>query len=91
MKIYYYIIAVTSFLFFLLADLEGQTMSMSKERILMLTPEWNGERFEDGRPKVSDGILERMKAISLEEKSSVLLVAFCNWLICLLPSLLLFG
>ncbi len=72
MKNYYYIIAATSFLFFLLADLEGQTISMSKERILMLTPEWNGERFEDGRPKVSDGILERMKAISLEEAWSVL-------------------
>lgn len=59
-------------LIFLLSDLLGQTMSMSKSQMLMLTPEWKGERFEDGRPKVADDILERMKAISLEEAWSVL-------------------
>ena len=32
-----------------------------------LTEEWQGERFEDGRPKVPDAILERMKKISIEE------------------------
>jgi regulator of RNase E activity RraA len=31
------------------------------------TPEWKGERFADGRPKVPDAILERMKKVTLEE------------------------
>ena len=31
------------------------------------TPEWKGERFADGRPKVPDAILERMKTVTLEE------------------------
>ncbi|MBK8505331.1 MAG: RraA family protein [Saprospiraceae bacterium] len=35
--------------------------------IKTLTPEWTGERFDDGRPKVSDGILQRLKSISIEE------------------------
>ncbi|HVV28682.1 MAG TPA: hypothetical protein VHC40_12020 [Rhizomicrobium sp.] len=31
------------------------------------TPEWKGERFADGRPKVPDAILDRMKNVTLEE------------------------
>lgn len=38
----------------------------------MLTPNWEGERFEDGRPKVPDEILDRMKLVTLEEAWSVL-------------------
>ncbi len=37
------------------------------EQIKALTPEWTGERFADGRPKVSDRLLERLKNISMEE------------------------
>lgn len=40
--------------------------------MVALTPLWEGERFADGRPKVPDGILERMKKISLEQAWSVL-------------------
>jgi len=40
---------------------------ISKEELLFLTPEWKGERFADGRPKVPDNILRRMKAVSIEE------------------------
>ena len=36
------------------------------------TPEWRGERFVDGRPKVPDDILDRMKAVTLEEAWAVL-------------------
>jgi len=32
-----------------------------------LTSNWEGERFEDGRPKVSDALLKRMKNIQIEE------------------------
>ncbi len=43
-----------------------------KKELIFLTPEWKGERFEDGRPKVPDGILERMKLVTLEEAWAVL-------------------
>lgn len=45
---------------------------ISKEELLFLTPEWKGERFPDGRPKVPDAILNRMKLVTLEEAWAVL-------------------
>jgi len=50
----------------------GQNVGSTPEYIKALTPEWKGERFADGRPKVSDAILERLKNISLEEAWGVL-------------------
>lgn len=44
-----------------------QIISLSPEELKFLTSEWKGERFPDGRPKVSDGILRRMKSVSVEE------------------------
>ncbi|WP_058303267.1 RraA family protein [Gorillibacterium timonense] len=38
-----------------------------KEDILKWTEQWNGERFENGRPKVSDDLLNRVRRITLEE------------------------
>ena len=49
-----------------------ECQQISKEDLVFLTPEWKGERFEDGRPKVSDDILERMKLVTLEEAWAVL-------------------
>jgi regulator of RNase E activity RraA len=43
-----------------------------QEELLFLTPAWEGERFEDGRPRVSDDILERMQLVTLEEAWAVL-------------------
>lgn len=37
------------------------------EDIVQITPQWKGERFEDGRPKVPQNILKRIKKITLEE------------------------
>jgi len=45
----------------------AQTVASSPEYIKALTVEWTGERFADGRPKVSDNLLERLKNITLEE------------------------
>ena len=45
---------------------------ISKEDLLFLTPEWKGERFADGRPKVPDALLDRLKAVTLEEAWAVL-------------------
>lgn len=35
--------------------------------IVQITPLWKGERFEDGRPKVPEDILRRLREITLEE------------------------
>jgi regulator of RNase E activity RraA len=45
---------------------------ISKDELIFLTPEWAGERFADGRPRVPDDILERMKRVTLEEAWAVL-------------------
>jgi len=50
----------------------AQRIGSSPEYIKALTSEWKGERFDDGRPKVSDAILERLKSISVEEAWGVL-------------------
>jgi regulator of RNase E activity RraA len=43
-----------------------------RDELIFLTPEWEGERFEDGRPRVPDDILERMKLVTIEEAWAVL-------------------
>ncbi len=52
---------------------EAQIGWFTKEDVIQYTPLWKGERFPDGRPKVPDAIIERMKNVSLEEARSVLL------------------
>jgi 4-hydroxy-4-methyl-2-oxoglutarate aldolase len=50
----------------------AQSITPSREEVIALTSGWDGERLEDGRPKVPDAILERMKNVNLEEAWSVL-------------------
>jgi len=50
----------------------AQNVGSSPEYIKAITPDWKGERLADGRPKVSDAILERLKSISVEEAWGVL-------------------
>jgi 4-hydroxy-4-methyl-2-oxoglutarate aldolase len=54
------------------ASVFAQKVGSSPEYIKALTSEWKGERLPDGRPKVPDSILERLKNISIEEAWSVL-------------------
>ncbi|MBA4322162.1 MAG: dimethylmenaquinone methyltransferase, partial [Odoribacter sp.] len=56
-------------LVFVLAGIiaNSQSVKWSPENIIALTPEWKGERTPDGRPKVSDTLLERLKHVSMEE------------------------
>lgn len=51
---------------------EIHSQQISKDELIFLTPEWKGERFPDGRPKVPDAILNRMKLVTLEEAWAVL-------------------
>jgi 4-hydroxy-4-methyl-2-oxoglutarate aldolase len=50
----------------------AQSIAPSREEVVALTSEWTGERFPDGRPKVPDVVLDRMRNVNLEEAWSVL-------------------
>jgi regulator of RNase E activity RraA len=54
------------------STLSSLAQQISKEELIFLTPEWKGERYADGRPKVADNILDRMKLVTLEEAWAVL-------------------
>jgi regulator of RNase E activity RraA len=48
---------------------------LTREHLIEYTPDWTGERFSDGRPKVPDAILDRMKHVTLEEAWAVVSAA----------------
>ncbi len=45
----------------------AQQEFFTRDDVIKYTPDWKGERFPDGRPKVPDSILDRMKNVTLEE------------------------
>ncbi len=49
------------------ASAVAQPGILTRDLLIQYTPDWKGERFPDGRPKVPDGILQRMKSVTLEE------------------------
>jgi regulator of RNase E activity RraA len=59
----------------LLHQSQAQSVQISKEELIALTPEWKGERFPDGRPKVPDDIIRRMKPVTIEEAWAILIGA----------------
>jgi 4-hydroxy-4-methyl-2-oxoglutarate aldolase len=50
----------------------AQQITFTRDQIIAITPEWKGERSADGRPFVSEKILERLKNVSLEEAWGIL-------------------
>lgn len=50
----------------------SQLGMFSKEQRIAITSEWKGDRMPDGRPRVPDSILQRMKQVTAEEAWSVL-------------------
>ena len=52
--------------------LRAQQEFFTAQDVIKYTPDWTGERFPDGRPKVPDEILDRMKNVTLEEAWAVL-------------------
>jgi 4-hydroxy-4-methyl-2-oxoglutarate aldolase len=42
-------------------------VKMTKEQMLFYTPDWKGERFPDGRPKIPDDLLKRALDVSIED------------------------
>jgi 4-hydroxy-4-methyl-2-oxoglutarate aldolase len=47
--------------------LEAQPLSLTREEMIQYTPLWEGERFPDGRPKVPDDIIKRMRYVTITE------------------------
>ncbi len=72
LRFYLSVVLMSSFFF-------APAQQMSKKELIFLTPEWKGERFDDGRPKVPEDILERMKGVTLEEAWAVLKSANFNY------------
>jgi regulator of RNase E activity RraA len=56
-------VSFTNFLF---------AQTISKEELVFLTSEWKGERFANGRPKISDSLLQRAKHIMIDDAWTVL-------------------
>lgn len=50
----------------------SESQTITKEEMIFLTSEWKGERFPDGRPKISDELIERAKKIGIEEAWQIL-------------------
>lgn len=61
-KILFFIIFIIT-----MVSMQAQNIGSTPDYIKSLTSEWQGERFPDGRPKVSDNLLERLKKLTLEE------------------------
>jgi len=57
---------------FSIQHVKSQQVQITREQLVAITPLWKGERFADGRPKVPDDILRRMKSVSVEEAWAVM-------------------
>jgi regulator of RNase E activity RraA len=67
------IVLLTLLLGFYFASLANAQLGMlSRDGRIELTREWKGERFEDGRPKVPDSLLQELRTVDAEEAWGVL-------------------
>jgi len=58
------------FCFGFFSPLFAQTIP--RDELIFLTSAWNGDRFEDGRPRISDDLLKRAREIGIEEAWQIL-------------------
>ena len=54
-------------------------LNMSPAELIEYTPEWQSERFADGRPKVPDDILARLRNVNITQAWGVLRGPGYNW------------
>lgn len=66
------IVAILSLFILISFSLRAQNVGSTPEYIKSITSLWQGERFPDGRPKVSDELLERLENVAIEAAWSVL-------------------
>ncbi len=68
-----YRIAIAAAVAMIFAPLALAQLGMySNEQRIAFTPEWHGERFPDGRPKVADSVLEQLKNTTADQAWDVL-------------------
>lgn len=60
------------FVLAMLLPAQAQLGLFSREQRVAFTPDWHGERFPDGRPRVSDELLQRLKTVTADEAWDVL-------------------
>ena len=65
-------VIISALILFSSFSIKAQTVAATPEYIKTLTSQWKGERFPDGRPKVSDELLARLKNLGLEDVWGVL-------------------
>ena len=53
--------------------------NLTPEELVEYTPEWIGERSADGRPRVGDDILDRMRSVTITQAWTVLRNAGFHW------------
>ena len=51
----------------LAASAPAQIFKITQDQLLQMTKAWQGDRFEDGRPKVPDELLDKMHGLTVEE------------------------
>jgi 4-hydroxy-4-methyl-2-oxoglutarate aldolase len=61
-----------TFLVFTFMIAPAQQVTLTRDQIIALTPEWKGERLSDGRPNVPDKLLARLRNIATEEAWQIL-------------------
>ena len=66
-KLYYSLYLTLLAGIILCTSVTAQPTSLTKDGMLYYTSLWKGERFPDGRPKVSDDIVRRMKYVTVTE------------------------
>ena len=54
----------------MVAPLCAQVDGFSKEQIVKYTPNWTGERLDDGRPKISDALIQRIKKVRMTSEEA---------------------
>ena len=65
-------VLITITLLLLTTSLQAQQIAATKDAITAYSQEWKGERYPDGRPKVSDDLVKRLKDVSIEEAWGVM-------------------
>jgi len=72
MKLAYRLAVVAGLLAMVPVRAHCQLGLFTAEQRVAFTPDWHGERFVDGRPKVPDAVLERLKNTDAEQAWDVL-------------------
>ena len=71
-KLYYMLTLSLLMGSFIYSSVNAQPLSLTKEQLIYYTSVWQGERSADGRPKVSDEIIARLRHVNVTEAWQIL-------------------